>query len=107
MQRSELHPLDRAELRYKSIGLADRINGNRLAIQFEFECRLQRCVTIGRLAHAPVVQPARLMSMHSSPFVRLAHDPEKHALGLDPRVESVFPRDKREAFAGDHVPTKG
>ncbi len=25
MQRSELHPLDQAELRYKSIGLADRI----------------------------------------------------------------------------------
>ena len=42
MQRSELHPLNRTEPRYESIGLADGRNGNRFAIQFDLECRLQR-----------------------------------------------------------------
>jgi hypothetical protein len=42
MQRSELHPLNRAKPCNKSIGLADGRNGNRLAIQFDLECRLQR-----------------------------------------------------------------
>ena len=42
MQRPELHPLNRAEPRYESIGLADGRNRNRLAIQFDLECRLQR-----------------------------------------------------------------
>jgi len=38
--------------------------------------------------------------------LRYDHDPEKHALGLDPRVGTVFNREqKRKSFPGDHAQT--
>src|ERR1700675_332707 len=47
----------------------------------------------------PWRRQVRAASTTISVAADLEHDPEKHALGLDPRVGPVFPRDKREAFA--------
>ncbi len=47
-----------------------------------------------------------LVSPIANCLENLEHDPEKHALGLDPRVETGFPRDERKALRADHAQTR-
>jgi len=47
-----------------------------------------------------------LVSPIANCLENLEHDPEKHALGRDPGVETGFPRDKREKHVCAHIMLK-